>query len=152
MANNSVIKLGADDTKYGLLKLNNFTNDTNGGTIDSLNNHIEGHTLGKANLSSAMNIGIDMDIASDLSTQSDTFTLSDYSRGNYNISKLNIMGADYLRSVTEDKEIVQKVLNGANTNTKLLLDDSVKAQYEAAIPDETVEGVDPFTGTTIMGD
>ena len=152
MANNSVIKLGADDTKYGLLKLNNFTNDTNGGTIDSLNNHIEGHTLGKANLSSAMNIGIDMDIASDLSTQSDTFTLSDYSRGNYNISKLNIMGADYLRSVTEDKEIVQKVLNGANTNTKLLLDDSVKAQYEAAIPDETVEGVDPFTGTTIAYD
>jgi hypothetical protein len=62
------------------------------------------------------------------------------------------MGADYLRSVTEDKEIVQKVLNGANTNTKLLLDDSVKAQYEAAIPDETVEGVDPFTGTTIAYD
>ncbi|MBQ9244931.1 hypothetical protein IJ182_01545 [bacterium] len=131
----------------------NITNDENGGYFDSLNNNLDRYTVGKANLSSALNMAIDMTLASDLTSDSDTFTLNstDAGSGTFNISSLNLTGEgiDKFRQSITNKEIVQKVLNNANENTVLKIDSAVKSMYDVTIADEIITGTEDFSGTTI---
>lgn len=61
-------------TTYGSLNVQNFTNDTNGGTLDFRNNHADDNNLGNVKLGSDIKVNIDF-ISSDLTTATgDTFT------------------------------------------------------------------------------
>ena len=149
--NNANIVLGLNGEKYGRLNLINLTNDEENGKINTLNNHIENHKIGKAILNSALNLAIDMKIDSNLTTDADTFDLNSGSSGTFNISNLNIFGAGIaiFKASTVNTELVQKILNNGNANTKLTLADTVKSEYEADIDDEIITGTDSFAGTTI---
>ena len=149
--NNGNVVLGVKDSKYGLLNLINLKNDTKNGLINTLNNHIESHQVGKVALNSALNINIDMNVIDSLTTTADTFTVGANSTGTFNITDLNIYGdgATNFLSSTESKEVVQKILNDANSNTKITLSDDVKTEYGADIADEVIEGTVEFSGTSI---
>ncbi len=149
--NNANIILGVNGTQFGLLNLGTLTNDAKNGSINSINNHIENHQITKATLNSALNIGIDMSVATDLTTEADTFTLGADSTGTFNIADLNMLGDGIaaFKASTESKEIIQKILNNANSNTILTLSNTVKSAYEEEIADELVEDVDEITGSTV---
>lgn len=131
MANNSVIKLGADDTKYGLLKLNNFTNDTNGGLIDTTNSHFDEQNFGSTTLNSNLNFNFDLNLAN---LETDTIT-ANYSNGSGKIilSDVNPLGTkswgDFLESELGTKI---KILNSNSDSLQLGLSSTLANTLSAA--------------------
>lgn len=131
MANNSVIKLGADDTKYGLLKLNNFTNDTNGGLIDTTNTHFDEQNFGSTTLNSNLNFNFDLNLAN---LETDTIT-ANYSNGSGKIilSDVNLLGTksweDFLESELGTKV---KILNSNSDSLQLGLSSTLANTLSAA--------------------
>ena len=79
-------------TTYGSLNVQNFTNDTNGGTLDFRNNNADSNSLGNVKLGSDIKVNIDF-ISSDLTTATgDTFTsnVNAASNGKIYIDKINL--------------------------------------------------------------
>ena len=120
-------------TSYGVLNLagKTFTNDTNGGLIDTTNNHFDEQNFGSTTLNSDLNFNFDMNLAS---LETDTIT-ANYSNGSGKIilSDVNLLGTkswgDFLESDIGTKI---KILNSNSNSLQLGLSSTLANTLSAA--------------------
>ena len=113
--NGAEINLGSfnqadSSTSYGVLSLSNFSNDTNGGTINVQNNHIDEQNFGNLTLNSDIDLYINSDLANGVS---DTFTATSLTGdGKLNIADISLL-SDSATNVTT--KVCNSVLKDAVT-------------------------------------
>lgn len=100
---------GSSDTYDSYL-----TNDTNGGLLDTVNNHIDTNTFDKITLNSALNLEVDVDIANQTA---DTFVTKSASSGTLNLSKLNFTNGSIEDII--DQNLTITVLDTQDGNLQL---------------------------------
>lgn len=134
--NGAEINLGSfnqadSSTSYGVLAVSNFSNDTNGGLIDTTNNHFDEQNFGSTTLNSDLNFNFDMNLAS---LETDTIT-ANYSNGSGKIilSDVNLLGTkswgDFLESDIGTKI---KILNSNSDSLQLGLSSTLANTLSAA--------------------
>ena len=112
--NNAQVKLGSytpesGTTTYGKLNLTAFTNDANGGTVDSQNNHIDTNSMGVLTLGSNLETLIDIDLAN---TSADIISAT---TANVGSNKVNINNINWYTDNTALVD-VEIALTNANYN------------------------------------
>ena len=113
--NGAEINLGShlqadSTTSYGVLAVSNFSNDTNGGTINVQNNHIDEQNFGNLTLNSNIDLYINSDLANGVS---DTFNATSLTGdGKLNIADISLL-SDSPVSVTT--KVCNSVLKDAIT-------------------------------------
>ena len=135
--NGAKVKLGSytkdNTTMYGVLNLagKTFTNDTNGGSLDAINDHFDEQNLGFTTLNSNLNFSLDMNLSTN---QRDTIT-ANYSAGNGKIilSDINLLGSKNWSDFTQsDIGTKIKVLNSSSDSLQLGISSALEEEFNNA--------------------
>ena len=126
------IKQTDGTTTYGVLNLSGqkFSNDSGGGLIDTINDHIDNQNFGNVTLNSDIDLKFDMNLST---SETDTIT-ANYSGGNGKIilSDINIIGSKSWGDFTSsDINTVIQILNSDSDSLQLALSSALESTFEA---------------------
>lgn len=124
---------GTPVTTYGKLNVRNFTNDTNGGVLNFVNNHADANALGNVNLGSNVHVNLDLLLSADnKSATGDTFSanVNSASNGNIIIDSFNLPAGKTFNDITGNFSF--QILNNTGSKDKLsiVLSDAAQAQMQ----------------------